>query len=82
MDINISPKEFKDLSKYKYLQIKVERLKQLKTSIIKIVVRVLRLVKKWTAKHFEKIPGKQNLAEIQKIELTSSAHILRKALSI
>ena len=39
---------------------------QLKTPIIPRVVGALGLVKKGTVKHLEKIPGKQNLAEIQK----------------
>ena len=82
MDINISAKKFEKLSKYEDLQIEVERMWQLKTSIIPIVVVTLGLVKKGTAKHLEKDPGKQNLAEIQKIVLTSTANILRKALSI
>ena len=55
---------------------------QLKTSIIPIVAGALGLEKKGTASHLEKIPGKQNLAEIQKILLTSTTYILRKALSI
>ena len=45
-------------------------------------INILGLVKKRTSKHLEKIPGKQNLAEIQTIVLTSTAHLLRKALSI
>ena len=49
---------------------------QLKTSIIPIVVGALGLVKQGTEKHLEKIPGKQ------KIVRTSTAHILRKALSV
>ena len=82
MDINISAKEFEELSKYKDLQMETERMWQLKRSTIPIVVDVLGLVKEGAAKHLEKIPGKQNLAEIQKIVLTNTAHILRKALSI
>ena len=58
MDINISAKEFKKLSKYKDLQIEVERMWQLKTSIIPIVADALGLVRKGTANHLEKIPGK------------------------
>ena len=54
---------------------------QLKTTI-PIVVGALRLVKKGTVKHLEKIPGKQNLLERQKAVLSSTAHILRKAFSI
>ena len=39
-------------------------------------------MKKGTAKQLEKISAKQKLAEIQKIVLTSTAHVLRTALSI
>ena len=39
---------------------------QLKTSVSPVVVSALELVKKRAAKHLEKIPGKQKLAEIQK----------------
>ena len=56
MDINISAKAFEKLSNYKDLQIEVERMR--KTSIIPIAVGGLGLVKKGTAKHFEKILGK------------------------
>ena len=62
MDINISAKKFEKVSKYKDLQIEVERMWQLKTLIIPIVAGTLGLVKKGTPKHLEKIPGKQNLA--------------------
>ena len=66
MDVNISVKEFEKLSKYKDLQTEVDRMCQLKTSRISIIVSALGLVKKGTAKHLEKIPGKQNLAEYKK----------------
>ena len=82
MQTNISAKEFGKLSKYQDLQIEVCRMWQLETSTISIVVGALGLVKKGTAKHLERIPGKQILSEVQKIVLTSTAHILRKALSI
>ena len=66
IDINISAKEFEKLSKYQDLQIEVERMWQLKTSIIPIVVSALGQVKNGTVKHCEKITGKQNLVVIQK----------------
>ena len=68
--INISAKEFEKLSKYNDLHIEVDRMWQLKTSLIPTVVGASGLMKKGTAKHLEKISGKQNLAEIQK----NSAH--------
>ena len=38
--------------------------------------------KKGTEKHLKKIPGSPNLAEMQKIALTGTTHILRKTLSM
>ena len=76
MDINISAKEFEKLSKYKDLQNKVERMWQLKTSVIPIVVGALGLAK-WKLQNILKT-FLVNKAEIQKIALTSTAHILKK----
>ena len=42
----------------------------------------LGMIKKGTEKHLEKIPGSPNLAEMQKIALTGTTHILRKTLSM
>ena len=56
MDTKIAAKELKKLSKHKGHQIEVDR--------IWLVVGALGLVKKATAKHLEKILGKQNLADI------------------
>ena len=78
MDINVSAKEFEKLSKYNDLLTEMWH----KTSITSIVVGALGLLKKGTANYLEKIPGKKDLEEIQKIVLTNTAHILRKALSI
>ena len=50
----------------------------MKTSTIPIAVGALGLVIKGTVTHLETIPGKKDLAEIQNIVLTSTAHILRK----
>ena len=81
-DRNISVKEFDKLSKYKDLQLEIERMWQLKTTVIPVVVGALGMVKKGVLNHFKLIPGETNLQEIQKIVLTSISHILRKALSI
>ena len=40
------------------------------------------VVKKGVEKHIDKIPGKINITELQKIALLGSSHILRKVLSI
>ena len=42
----------------------------------------LGMVKKGTQKYVNEIPGNLSLAEIQKIVLNSTAHILRRTLSL
>ena len=81
-DRNISVKEFDKLSKYKDLQTEIERMWHLKTTIVPVVVGALGMVKKGIQNHLNAIPGEPNLQEIQKIVLTSTTHLLRKALSI
>ena len=81
-DRNTAPKEFEKLSKYKDLEIEIGKMWNLHTSTIPVVVGALGLLKCGTREYIERIPGKPNLFEIQKIALTSTAHILRKFLSI
>ena len=51
-------------------------------TVIPVVIGALGIIKKGTEKHLEKIPGSSNLAEMQKIAPTGTAHILRKTLSM
>ena len=81
-DQNISLKEFQKLSKYKDLEIEVTNMWEFKTNIIPVVIGALGMIKKGTQNFIDQIPGKPSLQEIQKIVLTSTAHILRKDLSI
>ena len=57
-------------------------MRQLKSTAIPVVVGALGIVKKEVVNRITSIPGEPNLQEIQKIVLTSTSHILRKALSI
>ena len=66
-DKNVSEAEFEKLSKYKDLEIEVERLWHMKTVTILVVIGTLGMIKKGTEKHLEKIPGSPNLAEMQNI---------------
>ena len=53
-----------------------------KATTIAVVVGVLGLIKKGTNAFIEKIPGSPSLQEVQKIVLNSTAHVLRRALSL
>ena len=79
---NISLKEFQKLSKYKDLETEVTKMWKLKTKTIPVVISALGMIKKGTQNFMDQIPGKPSLQEMQKIVLTSTAHILRKVLSM
>ena len=81
-DRNIAVKEFDKLSKYKDLEIEIQKLWRLKTTVVPVIVGALGVIKKSTEDHISKIPGQPLQQEIQKIVLTSTAHILRKTLSM
>lgn len=81
-DNNVSTKEFDKLSKYKDLQIEIEKMWELKTTIVPVIIGALGMVKKGVDEYLNKIPGNPSLTEVQKIVLTSTAHILRRFLSM
>ena len=81
-DRNTSVKVAEKLSKYKDLEIEITKMWGLKTITVPVVIGALGVVKKVIEKHIDKIPGKINITELQKIALLGSSHILRKVLSI
>ena len=81
-DQNIPAKKFDKLSKYKDLEIEIQRIWKLRTSTVPVIVGALGMIKKGCQKHLDTIPRDPQLQKIQKIVLTSTAHILRKALSL
>ena len=81
-DKNVSLKEFRKLSKYKDLEIEVTKMWKLKTKTIPVVIGALGMIKKGTQNFIDQVPGKPSLQEMKKIVLTSTAHILRKVLSV
>ena len=76
-DRNISEKVFEKFSKYKDLEIEVQKMWHLKTKTLLVVVGALGLIEKGTQDFLDQIPGKPSLQEVQKIVLYSTAHILR-----
>ena len=76
-DRSVSVAEFVELSKYKDLENKVEKPWQMKT-----VIGTLNMILKVAEEHLEQIPGSPNLAEMQKIALKGTAHILIRTLSM
>ena len=80
-DNKISAKEFEKLSKYKDLETEIAKMWKMKTKTIPVIVGALGMIKKGIQKYVSEILGNLSLAEIQKIVLNSTAHILRGTLS-
>ena len=64
MDKNFSPGEFRNISKYKDLEIETERMWHLKPTLIPVVEGTLGTVKKGTNEYLQQILGKSSLTEI------------------
>ena len=82
LDTNTSVKTTEKFTKYKDLQIEVERRLGLKTTTVPVVMGTLGTIKKDMESYSNKIPGNINIQELQKITLLSTAHLLRRVLSI
>ena len=67
IDNNTPIKEYNKISKYKDLEIEIEKMWHLKTTMVSVIVGTLGMIKKRTDRHINKIPGSSSLYEIQKI---------------
>ena len=77
-DDNIVDKHIEEVEKYQYLAIELKALWQLKEiAIVPIVVGCTGVVDKMFQKYIEKIPGKINIFEIQKIKFLESCYAVR-----
>ena len=82
LDTNTSVKATQKFTKYKDLEMEVERMWGLKTTTVPVVMGALGTIKKDMENYTNKIPGNINIHELQKITLLSAAHLLRQVLSI
>ena len=69
-------------SKYKDLELEIQRMRHMKTVAIPVVVDALGTVKKGMVENIKKVSEAAIVTEIQKICVLGSARILRKVLSV
>ena len=79
LDANTSVKTTEKLSKYKELEIEIDRMWGLKTTTVPVVIGALGTIKKGMESYINKIPGNINIHELQKITLLSTARLRRWA---
>ena len=81
-DGNIALKDIEKRSKYKDLELEIQRMRKMKTAVIPVVVGALGIIKKGMVENIKKISDSATMTETQKISMLGSAGILREVLSV
>jgi len=79
-DRNVIKKEAEKILKYKDLKIEIQRMWNVKTKVIPVIIRLTGTISKLFRKHVSNIPGKHEVKEIQETAILGTAHMLRKVL--
>jgi hypothetical protein len=79
-DRNVVQKEAEKKLKYKSLCIEIQRMWNLKCTIIQIVIGATGIVTRSLRKNLEAIPGKHSIDSQQKTATLGTSHIIRKVL--
>jgi len=66
--------------KYKDLTIEIQRMWNVKSKVIPVIIRATGTISKSFRKYVSNIPGKHEVKELQKTAILGTAHILRKVL--
>jgi hypothetical protein len=69
-----------EILKYKDLTIEIQRMWNVKTRAIPVIIGVTGTISKSFRKYASTIPGKREVKELQKTAILGTAHILRKVL--
>jgi len=79
-DRNVIKKEAEKILKYKYLIIEIQRMWNVKTKVMPVIIEATGTISKSFRKYVSNIPGNHEVKELQKRAILSTAHILRKVL--
>ena len=79
-DRNVVQKEAEKKLKYKSLCIEIQRMWNLKCTIISIIIGATGIVTRSLRKNLEAVPGKPSIDSLQKTAILGTSHIIRKVL--
>jgi len=79
-DRNVVQKEAEKKLKYKSLCIEIQRMWNLKCTIMPIAIGATGIVTRSVRKNLETVPGKHSLDSLQKTAILGTTHILRKVM--
>jgi len=80
-DRNVIKKEFEKILKYNDLTIEIQRMWNVKTKVIPVIIGVIGTISKSFRKYVSNTTGKHEIKELQKTAILGTAHILRKVLT-
>ena len=79
-DRNVVKKEAGKVLKYKDLTIEIQRMWNVKTKVIPVIIAATRTISKTFRKYVSNIPGQHEVKELEETTILGTAHILRKVL--
>jgi len=79
-DRNVAQKEAEKKLKYKSLCIEIQRMWNLKCTIVPVIIGAIGIVTRSSRKNFETVPGKHSIDSLQKTAILGTSHIIRKVL--
>jgi hypothetical protein len=79
-DMNVIQKEAEKILNYKDLTIEIQRMGNVKTGVIPVIIGATGTISKPFTKYVSTIPRNHDVRELQKTAILDTAHILRKVL--
>jgi hypothetical protein len=79
-DRNVIKKEAEKILKYTDLTIEIQRMWNVKTNVIPVIIWATGTISKSFRKYLSNVPGKHEVKELQKTAILGTAHALRKVL--
>ena len=80
-DRNVMKKEAEKIIKYKDLPIEIQRMWNVKATVIPVIIGATGTISKSFRKYVSNIPRNHEVKELQKTAILGTAHILRKVLT-